>query len=150
MNTHRESWLAWSLSSLVSLAIFAGFWFYLIFHRWVGLSIHQLIRPFIVLAILVLCFAAAAKLSRERLINCGSITPMAVVVWSLFLSAGLWFVYYAREFGYLNASATLACYIGLPVFIGLVALVTYPFMRRFGRDFAPRRSPDSPGSGIMK
>ncbi len=137
MNTHRESWLAWILCSLGSLAVFAAFWFYFVFHRLLGLAVHRLVRPFIVLAILVLCFATAAKLSREKLINCGSIVPMTISVWSLFLSACLWFVYYAREFGYLNPSAALVCYIGSPVFIGLLALTTYPFMRWFARAGGP-------------
>ena len=141
-NTHRESWIAWFLSSLVSLAMFAAFWFYFVLQRLLGLPLPRLVRPFVVLAILVLCFAAAAKPSREKLINCGRIAPMAIAVSSLFLSACLWFVYYAREFGYLNSSAALVCYIGSPIFIGLLALLTYPFMRWFARDFLPRESRD--------
>lgn len=150
MTTHRESWVAWFLYSLASLATFAAFWFYFVFHHLLGLAVHRLVRPFVVLAILVLCFAAGAKLSREKLINCGSIAPMAIAVWSLFLSACLWFVYYAREFGYLNSSAALVCYIGSPIFIGLLALLTYPIMRWFAHEFMPRGSGGTDKSGIRK
>jgi hypothetical protein len=91
MNAHRERWVAWILYSLASLAIFAAFWFYLVFHRLPGLAAHQLVRPFAVLSYL-LRFVAAAKPSREKLINCGSIIPLAIAVWSLFRFACLWLV----------------------------------------------------------
>ena len=137
-NTHRESWIAWILYSLASLALFAVFWFYLVFHRLLGLSVYQLVRPFVVLAILLLCFAAAAKLSREKFINRGRIAPMMIAVYALFLSACLWLVYYAREFGYLNSSAALVCYIGLPIIFGLLGLLSVPFMPWMAHAFMPR------------
>jgi hypothetical protein len=120
--------------------MFAGFWFYLVLHRLVGLSVHQLVRPYIVLAVILFGFAAAAKQSRERFINYGRIAPMVIAVWSTFLFAMLWLVHYAREFGYLNSSAALVCYIGSAIFIGLLALVTYPLMRWIAREFTPRGS----------
>jgi len=150
MNTHRENWLAWFLWTLVSLAMFAGFWFYLVLHRLVGLSVHQLVRAYVVLAVILFGFAAAAKPSREQFINYGRIAPLAIAVWSMFLFACLWFVYYAREFGYLNSSAALVLYIGSPLFIGLLALLTYPFTRWFARDFMPRGSGGTKESGISK
>jgi hypothetical protein len=137
-NTHRESWLAWFLWTLVSLAMFAGFWFYLVLHRLVGLSVQRLVSPFVVLSVLLLGFAAAAKPSREKFINCGRIAPMVIAVWSLFLSACLWLVYYAREFDYLTSRAALVCYIGSVVFTGLLALLTYPLMRWVARELVPR------------
>ena len=137
-NAHRESWLAWFLWSLVSLAMFAAFWFYFVFHRLLGLAVLQLVRPFVVFAILVLCFAAAAKPSREKFINAGRVAPMMITVCSFFLSMCLWVVYYAREFGYLNSSAALALYIGSPVFMGLVYLLMVPFMPWMAREFMPR------------
>ena len=150
MNTHRESWLAWILWSLVSLAMFAGFWFYFVFHRLLGLAVHRLVGPFVVLAFLVLCFAAAAKPSREKFINHGRMAPMMFAVLFFFLSACLWLVYYAQEFGYLNSSAALVLYIGLPIFFGLLGLLMVPFMRWFARDFMPRRSGGAQESEIRK
>ena len=150
MNTHREGWLAWILYSLASLAIFAGFWFYLVFHRLLGLSVHQLVRPFIVLAILVLCFAVAVKASREKFINCGRIAPMMVAVDAFFLCACLWLVYYAREFGYLNSSAALACYVGVPLFFALFGLLMVPFIPWMAREFMPREFRGTEESGIRK
>jgi len=138
MNAHRESWLAWILCGFGSLAIFGVLWFYLVFHRLLGLSVHQLARPFVVLAILVLCFQAAAKSSREKFINCGRIAPMMIAVLCFFLSAGLWLVYYAREFRYLNSSAALVLYIGLPIFFGLLGLLLVPFMPWMTHAFMPR------------
>ncbi len=137
-NTHRESWVACILWSLVSLTIFAGFWFYLVFHRLLGLSVHQLVRPFVVLAILVFGFGAAVKRTREQFINYGRIAPMAIAVVSMFFLAGLWLVYYAQEFGYLNSSAALVCYVGLPIFFGLLYLLMVPFMPWMAREFMPR------------
>ena len=137
-NAHRESWLAWFLWSLVSLAMFAAFWFYFVFHRLLGLAVLQLVGPFVVFAILMLCFAAAAKPSREKFINCGRIAPMMIAVLGFNLSACLWLVYYAREFGYLNSSAALALYIGSPIFFGLLGLLMVPFMPWMAREFMPR------------
>jgi hypothetical protein len=150
MNSHRESWRAWFLWSLVALAMFAAFWFYLILHRLVGLSLHQLVRPFVVLAVLQFCFAAAAKPSREKFINAGRVAPMVITVCSFFLSICLWVVYYAREFGYLNSSAALALYIGSPVFMGVVCLLMVPFMPWMAREFMPREFRGTEESGIRK
>jgi hypothetical protein len=100
--------------------------------------VHQLVRPFVVLAILVLCFQAAAKSSREKLINCGRIAPLTIAVLCFIVSAGVWLVYYAREFGYLNSSAALVLYIGLPIFFGLLGLLMVPFMPWMAREFMPR------------
>jgi hypothetical protein len=150
MNTHRESWLAWILWSLVSLAVFAGFWFYLVFHRLLGLAVHRLVGPFVVLAFLVLCFAAAAKPSREKFINCGRVAPMMIAVLFFFLSACLWLVYYAQEFGYLKSSAALVLYIGLPIFLGLLGLLMVPLMPWMAREFMPREFRGAEDSGIRK
>lgn len=137
-NTHRESWLAWFLWTLVSQVMFAGIWFYPVLHRLVGLSVHQLVRPYVVLAVILFGFAAAAKPSREQFINYGRIAPLAIAVVSMFLFTCLWFVYYAREFGYLNSSAALVLYIGLPIFFGLLYLLMVPFMPWMAREFMPR------------
>lgn len=129
-NIHRESWLAWILSALGSLAIFAGFWFYFVFHRLLGISLRQLASPFLVLAVLILCFSIAAKRSREQLINCGRLAPMAIVVCSLFSFASLWFGYYARKFGLFNSTAALVWYLVSIVLLPLLAFVTFPFVCR--------------------
>ena len=125
---HQGSWIAWILCSFASLALFGVFWFYLVFHRLLGLSVPQLVQPFVVLAILLVCFAAAAKVSREKFINRGNMAPMMIAVYTFFLSLSLWLVHYARAFGYLHSSAARLCYIGLPVIFGLLGLLSAPLM----------------------
>ena len=137
-NAHRESWLAWILWSLVSLAMFAGFWFYFVLHRLLGLSIRQLVHPFVVLAMLMLGFALAAKMSRERFINRGQLAPMMTAVWSFLSFVSLETVYYAREFGYFNALFALVCYIVTIVGVPILAFLTFPIMRWFVGEFPPR------------
>jgi hypothetical protein len=138
MNTHRESWLAWILSALGGLAIIAVFWFYVVFHRFLGLSLHQLGPAFIVLAVILVCFSIAAKPSREKFINCNRLAPMWFAVWSFLSCLSLWFVYYAWKFGYFNRSFALVCYVVSIVAVPLLGLLTYPIMRSVLRNFGPR------------
>jgi hypothetical protein len=142
MKIHRESWLAWILYSLLALAMFAAFWFYFVLHHLLGFSLLQLVRPFVVLVVILACFAMAAKPSREILINSGRIRPLAVAVWSLLLALSLWCVHYATKFSYLSSSFALVCYIVFPIATTLLGFLTFPIMRRFVDEFMPRDNQD--------
>jgi hypothetical protein len=137
-NAHRESWAAWILCNLASLALFAILWFYLVFHRGLGLPLRQLVSPFNVLAFLQLGFGVAAKHSREKFINDGRILPLMMSVYSFILLLCLWFGYYARKFGYFNSLFALIWYIGVPIFFVLLGLLSIPLMPWMERTFMPR------------
>jgi multisubunit Na+/H+ antiporter MnhB subunit len=132
---HRESWLAWILSGLAALVVFAVFWFYVVFHRLLGLSFHQLTPPFVVLAILVLCFSMAAKPSREEFINRNRLGPLAFAVWSLLCLLSLWFVYYAQKFGYFDSFFARICYVVAIVVMPILGFLTFPILRQMIGEF---------------
>lgn len=77
--THRESWIAWSGYSLGAITLFAAFWFYLVFHRLLGFPLARLIGPFVVLALLLLWSAVAAKSSREPFMKAAAKHVMGLI-----------------------------------------------------------------------
>lgn len=127
---HKESWFAWFASAVGTLALFAISWFYLAFHLWLRIALRSLVQPFLVLSVLVLCFAAAAKVSRERFINNGQLLPMLAAVILLFAAIFASIGFYARAWGYLNRDDARFWYIGAPLICIVLGIPTYYFVRQ--------------------
>jgi hypothetical protein len=129
MLQHKESWWACFASAAGSLLIFWVFWFYLVFHRWLGSNLRALLSPFLILSGLVFGFAAAVKISRERLINRGELLPMIAAVTGMFAAACEGFGFYGRIFGYFDHNTQLFWCIAAPLICVALGLPVYHIMR---------------------
>jgi len=144
---HKESWIAWLGYGALALLIFAVFWFYAVFHLLLRIPLVALLEPFVVLVIIVELFAIAGKISRERMMNRGRLTPMVISIGLMFLVSMWCFAFYGARLGFLSRDDLMFVYFGSPVIMVACGLGTYYVgQQAIGRDWLSKiRRAGDPG-----